>query len=73
MRTVRRSSGGGVKAVMVVIGFIDPLRRSHIFAVMGRHDGDCRGCRNQRSGSRELMGYPRLSPVDETAVAFGSR
>jgi hypothetical protein len=25
------------------------------------------------SSFRELMGYPRLSPVDETATAFGSR
>jgi hypothetical protein len=57
----------------LVFGLIDPFHRSHIFAVVGRHDGDVGGCRNQRSSLREAMGYPRLSPVDETAAAFGSR
>jgi hypothetical protein len=46
----------------------EPYLRRH-----GRHDGDVGGCRNQRSSFRELMGYPRLSPVDETAAALGSR
>jgi hypothetical protein len=46
----------------------EPHLRRH-----GRHDGDFGGCRNQRSSFRELMGYPRLSPGDETAAAFGSR
>src|SRR5262249_7134550 len=58
---------------VIVAGLIKPFHRGHIFAVMGRHDGDVGGCRNQRSSLWEARGYPRLSPVDETAAAFGSR
>src|SRR5438093_13633583 len=38
-----------------------------------RHDGYSRGCRNQNSSFRELMAKSRLSPVDETVDAWGSR
>jgi hypothetical protein len=52
---VRRSRARRLTTV-IVSGIINPFRRSHIFAVVGRHDGYPEGCRNQLPSFRELMG-----------------
>jgi hypothetical protein len=67
LRLWSTSETHSVRLVVAKIQYLDQ-RRPMGSRTLGRK---CR--RNQRSSFRELMGYPRLSPVDETATAFGSR